>query len=204
MANAVLTAKKAADALALPTLAAKELLQIFSPQNKNLFEMILYPENLSVSAIGWAALDTAMTTVFIQSIDMNFFGIEYERYNHEQGAKDIVYPEEATLHLIDNEEAFVRLYLQKWMADTVALRTFSGIPGDYVFANNQDAAKKTAIIIPQMGTGLPSLCWIRIDGMRFKSMESITLAQDSGEPLIISVQVAVDNVSLMSPIGSLL
>jgi hypothetical protein len=201
MPNVVNTLKKNADLLSLPTLAAKELLALFNPQNKNLFEMVILPENLSLSNVGWAVLDTAMTTVYVQSIDMGFFEVEYTRYNHEQVASGIEFPEDISINFIENEESFVRLYLQKWMAETVALRTFSGIPGDYVFADNQDGAKKTALIIPQMTTGAPSVCWIKLTGLRFKSMEAWDLSQESGEPLYIKVKCAVDNVQLYSPLS---
>lgn len=199
MANAVTTLKSAADLLALPTLAAKELLTLFNTQNKNLFEMIILPEELSLSSVAWSALDTAMVTVYVQSINLSFFGIEYTRYNHEQAANDLSYPGDITINFIENEESFVRLYLQKWISETVNLREFSGIAGDYIFANNQNAAKKTAIVIPQMTTGAPSLCWIKLNGLRYKTMDPWELAQNSTDPLTITCHCAVDNVQLYSP-----
>jgi hypothetical protein len=202
--NVVNATKKAADTLAFTTLAVKEMLQLFNPQNKNLFEMTLAPQDFSFSSLGWAALDTSMATMYVQSIDMNFFGVEYERYNHEQAASGISYPEDVTLHLIDNEEAFVRAYVQKWMAATVAIREFSGVPGDYVFADKQYDARKQALIIPQMTTGLPSPCWVKITGMRFKSCEPWSFSQSDNEPLVISIVCAVDNVQLFSPLTAVL
>lgn len=197
--------KKAADTAAITTTAAKELLSVFNNQNKNLFEMVMSPQDLtSLSALGWAALDTALTTVYIQSISIPFFSVLYERANHEQFAANLEYPENITIHFYENEEAFVRAYMQKWMHDTVKLKTFSGEPGDYVFADNQYAARKQALIFTQTTLGLPSPVAIKITGMRFQSMEAWDLSQDNGEPLIISVNVCVDNISLYSPLTPLL
>lgn len=197
--NVVQTIKNAADITSLTTQAAKELLGIFSPQNKNLFEMILSPQELSSKNVAWAALDTIMTTIYVQSIDIPFFNIEYKRYNHEQGAFDLAYPDEISIKIIDNEESFARIYIQKWISDTVNLRYYSGIPGDYVFKNDQNAAKKQAMIIPQMTLGVPSLCWIKINGMRYKSIENLSFSQDDSGPLILNLVCAVDNVKLFSP-----
>jgi hypothetical protein len=196
--------KKAADLAAISTSAAKTLLEVFNPQNKNLFEMTLSPQNISANNAAFIALDTAMTTVYVQSIDVPFFSLEYIRYNHEQGVLDIEYPSEMTIRILDNEVSFARIYIQKWMAATVNLKYYTGIPGDYVFKDNQNEAKKTAIIIPQMTTGLPSLCWIKVEGMRYKSLEPLSFAQDDPEPLILSLTCAIDNIKLYSPANPLL
>jgi hypothetical protein len=191
--------KSLADIAALPNQGIKALLEVFEPQNKNLFEVLLAPGELSLANAAKAALDTAITSVFCQSISMPLFSIEYARYNHEQGTFDLEYPDTITIHFLENDLSFVRIYMQKWMSDTVNLRWYSGIPGDFVFKDNQDAAKKTALVIPTTTMNLPNLCWIKIDGLRIQSIEPFSFAQTDSEPMIIAVTFAVDNVRLFSP-----
>lgn len=191
--------KKVSNAAALPTNAVKALLEVFDVQNKNLFEILLAPTKLSFASVGWAALDTTITSLHCQSISMPFFSLEYTRFNHEQAVTDIEYPGDITINFLENELSFVRIYLQKWMSDTVNLRWYSGVDGDFVFKDNQDAAKKTALVMPMTGMNLPSPCWIKLEGLRYKSIEPWTFSQEENTPFIIAVTCAVDNCRLFSP-----
>jgi hypothetical protein len=196
--------KGVANISAIPTNAIKTLLEVFEPQNKNLFEVILAPGDLSGANIAMAGLDTSITSLFCQSITTSLFSITYQRYNHEQAPSSLEYPDTVTINFLENDLAFVRIYMQKWMSDTVNLRYTSNIPGDYVFKDNQDAAKKNALIIPQTSMGIPSPCWIKIEGMRYQSMEQLSFDQTAGDPMIIAVTCAVDNIKLFSPANPLL
>jgi hypothetical protein len=191
--------KQVANVTGIQNEAVKDLLTVFDPQNKNLFEILLAPSNLSFSTAGWAALDTTIMTLHCQSISAPLFSVKYDRFNHEQAAVDLDYPDNVTITFIENELSFVRLYLQKWMSETVNMRYYSGIPGDYYFKDNQNAAKKTALVMPMTGMNIPSPCWLKLEGLRFASTEDWSFAQTDTDPMIISVTCAVDNVRLFSP-----
>ena len=64
----------------------------------------------------------------------------------------------------------------------------------YRFRDNQVASKKNAIIIPQMGTSLPSTAWVKLEGLKYKTQASQTFGHGETEAMIIEVTCSVDNV----------
>jgi len=193
------TTKKAADVLGKISEARKVLLQVFNPANKNVFELLLYPQNFptSVTGVALASLDTALASLYIQSIQVSFFSLEYTQFGHQKSVTELQFPEEVTFTFLENETGFVRSYVNKWIKETV-FYDFMGDSG-YIFEDNQDAAKKTAIIIPQSGLGIPSLAWIRMSGLRFKSLGELTFGQAEGDPMFLDVTCACDQIWISTP-----
>jgi hypothetical protein len=170
----------------------KTLLQLLDPQNKNIFEMLIYPASLSgLLSIGTAVLDTIVAKLHVQSITMNFPGIEYQTWNEEKVPTGVLYPEEISITFLENDLGIIRNYMDHWFEEILYVNP---ITGEWVFRDNQVAAKKNAIIIPQMKVGLPSTAWIQITGMKYKVMEGITLSHADGDPMMLTVTFAVDNV----------
>lgn len=196
--------KSLANINATPSMAAKRLLEIFNPQNKNLFEVIFLPSNsLSFSSLASAgtsalsllasALDSAVTKTHIQSIDVPFLGIEYEEYNQQKSPSHLKYPETMTMTFIENEEGVVRKYLNSLMTDIVKLSTDLRGNYHYVFNANAHKNKKRCLIIPATSMGLPSVGWIQIEGMRYAGMENVMFDQKEGEPMYITATFSIEN-----------
>jgi len=200
--------------------ATKLLLEVFNPQNKNIFEMILTPETIegvdkkvSISQIAHVAVDPLITKVCLQSIDIPMMSFETERVGNAQMISDVIYPEEVTLTFIENELSTVRMWLANWLKQIVYVSNdpsygmieglsstpLSNTPG-WTFYENQNFAKKKAIIIPLMTTGLPSLVWYELRGLRIKSIENITFDQKESDPMYITVICSVDNCWMKSPV----
>lgn len=186
--------KKTADAtFGNLTKNTKSLLEIFDPQNKNIFEIMLYPASISTdpSSIATAALDSIISKLHIQSITMSFVGLEYDVWNEEKIVKGVIYPEEITITFIENEIGIVRNYLTHWLNQVVYV---SSITGEWIFKDDQISAKKNAIIIPQMKIGTPSPGWIQITGIKYKQLGSLTLAHSDGDPMLLECTFAIDNL----------
>ena len=71
----------------------------------------------------------------------------------------------------------------------------------YTFSNDQKSSLKNALIIMKTGEGLPSMGgWIKIEGMKLLSIGGFnTLAQNSEEPLTVSLTLSVNLVKLITP-----
>ena len=216
ISNSVIHATKlAADTIGIVAESAKFILEVFNPQNMNLFEMILIPEiystpgsSPSIGQLAHAGVDTLISTVCIQTIEVPFMSFETERVGNMSIISDVIYPEEITITYIENELGVVRDYLTNWQEqimtlDKNALGNFAPLGGTetetgWIFEDNQEFAKKKAIIIPQMTTGLPSTAWVEIRGLRLKAMEPWTFDQKESEPMHISVTCSCDNIWIKS------
>jgi hypothetical protein len=144
-----------------------------------------------------SVLDTVVTKLHVQTMDIGFNALEYARYDYHQGITDITYADEVTITFIENELGIVRNFLNNWLKLTMK-KDF--INGGYRFNDNQWTGRKKAIIIPQMSVGLPSTAWIELKGLRFKSMDNWAFDQASPDPLKISVTFAIDECWLLSPL----
>lgn len=170
----------------------KALMELFDVQSKNIFEILLYPQNLSLSigSVAGAALDTLMARFHIQSMTIPFVGIEYEKANEHKYVKDVIPPEECTLTFIENELGAVRNYMNSWVKSIM----IPDLKGGYFFNSDQLAPKKNALIIPQMSIGLPSTGWIEIQGLNYKSTADLEMGHSVADPMTLDVTFAVDNV----------
>lgn len=208
--NSIINATKSlADTYGIINEGTRYLLDIFNPQNKNLFEILLVPEPLPKNAVTidttlmttqeYAArsfLDNVVTKLHVQSIDIPFLNLEYARYDYLQGVFDITYADEVTITFIENELGVVRNFLNNWLKLTVKDNPAGGV----VFVDNQWLGRKKAIVIPQMTTGAPSAAWVELRGLRYKLMENWTLAQNESDPMYITVTFACDKCWIISPL----
>jgi len=207
-------AKKAKEIAGIPNMLQRELMEMLDPQCKNLFEVLLYPANFSSDpkVIAHSIMDTLVARLHIQNINVPFFGLEYERANWEKYVKDVTQPDEMSMTFIENEESVMRNYLQAWINQVVVASSFLGntVPysttpfsGDakynYVFSKNQYKSKKNAKIFLKMGSSLPSLAYIQVEGLKFKSMSAWDIGHDQEEPLRIECTFAIDNAYVIAP-----
>jgi hypothetical protein len=189
--------------------AGQYLLQNIDPANRNLFQFILYPkvvDDTSLTDIATSgrlvadlALDTLISQVYLRSVDLSFMGLEYEEHGEIKVPKKITYPDSITLHLLEDEAGTVGNYIYRW-ANSIVFPVTEPDPQsgmsrvNYVWADNQEAAKKNATLVPQGGTGLPALRYIRLYGLKYKTINEITYGHGETEPLIYSVECSVDSV----------
>lgn len=201
---AVNTLKKIADnTFGLLNKGVHYLLQQLDPGNKNLYMLILYPKGVDDLSIGGSildiALDTLIATVYTRSFDIPFMSIDYEAFGEIKGSKKVIYPDSVNISLLEDEFGTVRNYLYKWLNNIIfpvdEIDPISGIARvNYVFTDNQEGAKKNAILLSQSGIGLPSLRPIKMYGLKFQSLDNVTYGHGESEPLIYSVTCAVDSV----------
>ena len=198
--------KQSSETLGALNTANKFLMELFDPQFKNIFEIILYPASITASltlegltGVGTAILDTTITRLHLQSITLAFKDLEYGDADITKFVKGLVRPTEVTLNLIENELGVVRNYLQYWLNEIIVEDPVFG----YRFRDNQLASKKNAMIIPQMGTSLPSTAWVKLEGLKYKSQASQTFGHGETEPMIMEVTCSIDNVQWQTLIGAI-
>lgn len=199
--SVIRSTKTVANVAAVVTTATKSILELLTPQNKNIFQILLYPQSpdpgetdpTSVATrVAFGILDTTVSTFFIQSLDIPMLGFEYVEYNERKGISNLVYPEEITVTFIENEVGVVRNYLDYWLSTIV--QSDYGDSDGYTFKDNQNVSKKEALIMPMDGLAIPTIGWIKIRGMKYKGMENWSFAQNDGDPMIITATFSVDNV----------
>ena len=109
-------------------------------------------------------------------------------------SKNIEKVDEITLTFIDSELGPVRSYLMGWLN----LIAYKGVDGKYIFRDNQEAAKKNAIILLQTTKVVPSPSAIRITGMRPSSLGSLTVGHAEEEPFTLTVSFNIDAIDLIT------
>ena len=105
------------------------LMELLNPQWMNIFEILIYPQNLLGTFTGgtetnltekardaaMAAMDTVIARLHIQKISIPQTKFVYESFNGMKHIKDVEHPENITITFIENEFGLVRNYLQYWM-----------------------------------------------------------------------------------------
>jgi hypothetical protein len=124
---------------------------------------------------------------------INIDGIEFKRIRGKQYAQDLVYTDTVTAQFFDDSYGTMKNFFRKWQN---LVRTYDDDIKEYVFEDNQAAAKRTAMIIPNSKANVPSEEWIMLRGMRPQSIESLGYEHSNGEYELISVSFAVDSVRL--------
>ena len=174
----------------------KWLLDLFDSQAKNLFEVVIYPQNLfGFKGFLQAGVDLAIARIYIQSLTVPFPAFTYETVNEKKYVKDIVFPDQVTFNFIENDIGFVRAYVNSWIED-IADKGFFG--NNWTFKYNQKDSKKNAYIIPVMGLGIPSTAVFYLYGLKYMSMEEITLDQKDGDPMMLAVTCSVETTKIKS------
>lgn len=189
---------------------------MLDPQPLNVFSMFLYPAstkaNISAgnklssiaSSLGSAALDTSLTKLHVQSIDVPFASFEHEKLDLFQYTKDYNQPDQVTFTLIENDLAFVRMWYKKWLDEIIVKAKIgsslnSANQDSYVFKDDQEAAMKNAVIFLQTGTGIPSPGWVKLHGLLPKSLNNLTLDHGEGQPYKMQLTCKVNEVLLETP-----
>ena len=201
--NVLINTKKTIDIAAKPLNVVKDFLTSFDPQQKNQFLCIIVPEvppkiaevMTDADALARSALDAVTFEFYVQNIDIPTNAIDYMRLDHLQAVQDITWAEEVNMTFIEGEFAPVRSFLLNWQSLTYKRNITKG---GYTFADNQWAGRKKIIIMPQTRMKVPSPVWLEIRGARFKSMGNFSFDQQSPDPMMIEVTMAVDNVYLTS------
>lgn len=186
---------------------AINLMYLFEPQFRNQFEVMFIPQytrrlshnplDLITSAFNQPA-ETAITSFNLQSINVPQIGFEYERRQEKRFIKDIVHPDNVVMTFIEEERGFVKAFIAGWIKDIV-----TRLPdGSYVFMDNQQQSKKDAIITLKGGLGAPSALqlggWIKLEGLKFESVDEQSLEQSAGDAQMFSVTFSLDNAWYVS------
>jgi len=178
--------------------ATRYLLDLFDPQNRNLFEIILYPKVFSAETLAnslTVATDTVVARLHIQTITIPFLSLEYANYNEMKGVQTLIYPETVSITFIETELGVVRNYLNNWVKEIFFPSITLTAQESYVFMDNQEASKKNALIVPLMGIGIPNPGgFIKLTGLKFKSIDDLTFGHGEGDPMIITATFSVENV----------
>jgi len=196
--NTLKTMKSAVDGAGLLNEANRFVMELFDLQYRNIFEILIYPasftSSFSVLNVGSALLDSIVTRLHLQSLSIPFKKIEYDTADLVYYVKNLTKPAECTLSFIDNELGIVRNYLDYWHSEIIIDDPVFG----YRFRDDQLKAKKNAIIIPQMGSALPSTGWIKLEGLKYSGQADITFGHAESDPLVMDVNCSVDNVYWMT------
>ncbi len=201
--NVLINTKKTIDIAAKPLNVVKDFLTSLDPQQKNQFLCIIVPEvppkiaevMTDADALAKSALDAVIFEFYVQNIDISTNALDYMRLDHLQAVQDITWAEEVTMTFIEGEFAPVRSFLLNWQSLTYKRDITKG---GYTFEDNQWAGRKKIIIMPQTRMKVPSPVWLEIRGARFKSMGNFSFDQQSPDPMMIEVTMAVDSVYLTS------
>jgi len=204
--SVLINTKKTIDIAAKPLNVVKDFLTSLDPQQKNQFLCIIVPEvppklaMVNKDTLARSALDAVIFEFYVQNIDIPTNALDYMRLDHLQAVQDITWADEVTMTFIEGEFAPVRSFLLNWQSLTYKRNITKGVtePGGYTFADNQWAGRKKIIIMPQTRMKVPSPVWLEIRGARFKSMGNFSFDQQSPDPMMIEVTMAVDSVYLTS------
>jgi hypothetical protein len=169
-----------------------------SMQEKCLFEILFMPESFSsiTSPLSLAldVLGVLVVRLYLYSInDIPLIGMDYQRVGGKQALKDAIYPDGFSATFIEDEMGTVKTYFSKWL-DLIA--TYDSSSREYYFNDNQDASKRTAIIIPQQRDVLPSIQWIKIDGIKIKTVSGFEFDHSSGEQQLLTIDFTCDNARI--------
>ena len=190
--------KSAVDVAAIINEADRTSLLLTTLQHKCLFEILIYPEKFPspIDPVGvtLATMDLIIARLYLYAInDVPIIGQEYQRSGGYQFVKDLVYPDSFTCTFLESGLGVVKRYFRTWQ-DLIA--TYNPSLNDYTFNDDQNISKRTAILIPQQSDVIPSLEWIKIDGMKIKSITGIGYDHASGENEIITAEFSCDNIRL--------
>ena len=193
--------KSAAEAVGTIHQAQRYLMELLDTQNKNTFEIIIYPAKFGTSAgqiakqAAMAALNTLIARLHLQTISFGFDGIGFESADTKMYAKMMERANEVTITFIENDLGILRNYIMNWQDDVAE---FSAVDNEYVFKEDQEFAKRNCKIFLQMGSGLPSPGWIVINGMRPKKIGDLTIGHGEAEPWFMDVTFVCDNIRLQT------
>jgi len=178
-------------------------LETLDIQNKNIFELLMWPKDMiSFKSVAASAVDSIISRLYVTSITVPFVSFEYETYNEVKEIKDVVYPQQVTMILLDNEFAMTRTWINSWVKNSIITKPLFDPDGGYIFYDDQNGAKKNALLVPVGGLGIPNTGgWFKFEGLKPMSVDELTFAHNDGDPMLLTVQFSVDNV-WMKTIGN--
>lgn len=199
-----------------------DLLANIDLQWKNNFEVLFYPHNVNAETIASSALDTVITSLYVQNITgINLPTLEYTDINGIKHLTGITAPEEVTFEFLETDVGLVRLFLQLWSnsiyapvspfesgkisigSDPLTINQNVNTEGNsyyYTFKDDQRGAKKNALIILKGTTGLPGIGgWIHLEGLKLKTASGFDIGQGEEGPMLITVPMSVDMIKFIVP-----
>ena len=198
-------------------------------QQKNKFKVIMFPNYDSFYGGGFsgtamafangalALLGNKVTSLYLQSITLPAsFSIEYDEVS--KVPKGLIKPEQVSMTFIEDEQATVWRYMQTWRktiayaapakanagwfsAVSSGVNTLLSSDVEYVFADNQLASERIAILLPGKATdstltyGTAKFPRIMMYGLKFKGMEDLTFSNEEGGNLTYTVTFSVREVA---------
>lgn len=189
-------------------------LKNLNPQWASRFEIILYPAPKSTGLLDGTPMsvdDMNVANLNARSITIPSNKFEYETDGSgRRYLKNVIYAESVTIEFLEDQKGSVRSLIERWIADIGEITEMDSrlkySAKAYVFKEKQDDAKKNARILLLDDAGKPSMGMFSIFGMRPADIGDVTLAHNSGEPLLMSITFSVDRVeygSIGYPIGGL-
>ena len=185
----------------------RDILQGMDLQQKSRFDFLLFRNpfdsvtglsNLTGNLLG-AGVDIAASKIYVQSITIPTVKIMYDRINGDVYTKDIEYPESIQIKFIEDERGFVMRYLQNWFRQIMVPASASNTKRGYVFKDNQEAARRTGILLLANSRGkFPTVGYPRITffGLCPKDIGDITVSHDEKDNLTYDVNFSVRDVRI--------
>lgn len=194
-------------------------LENLDPQWTSRFEIILYPAPASFGFVAGDANEVASITKAIMSADdMNVVNLnarsisippnkfEYDTDGSgKKYLKNVVYADSVTIEFMEDQNGSVRSLMERWIEEVGVLdKVHKDLPQQaYLFKEKQNNARKNARVLLLNDIGKPTGGMFSIFGLRPSDIGEVTLAHNSGDPLIQSIVFAVDYVDYGSMGGSI-
>jgi len=186
------------DAIGKINKTAINLIQDFSPQSKNMFELFLFPYAGNVFdpfAIAQIAIDTAIIKTHLSAISgIPSPKIEYETAGYDKYTSTLTPPEEMSITFYENEIGAVSMWLNAWRKKIYKYDPIFG----RVFNPNQNASKRNGFLTLHSKTGLPTPYVWKITGLQFKNFEDPNIGHEETDALSLTALFNVEDVELLS------
>ena len=166
---------------------------IWDSIKKQVGDIIKNPGDTINNAVDVAQANWVFRYYLYDITGINIDGIEFKRVRGKQYPHDVIYTDVVTAQFFDDSFGTMKNFFRKWQN---LVRVYDDKLKEYVFMDNQAAAKRTAMIIPNSKANIPSEEWIMLRGMRPQQIESLGYAHSDGEYELISVNFAVDSARL--------
>jgi hypothetical protein len=166
-----------------------------------------------------ALLGNVVTSLYLQSITLpSSFSIEYEEIS--KVPKGLVKPEQVSMTFLEDEKGTVWRYLQTWRKTIAyvaplkantdargagllnsAINTLLSAESEYVFADNQLASERIAILLPGKASdstltyGTAKFPRIMLYGLKFKGIEDLTFSNEEAGNLTYNATFSVREVA---------
>lgn len=188
-----------------------ELLSNIDLQQKSRFDFLLFrtpftslPGGIdsvisSAASVAGLSADLAVAKIFVQSITFPAgMKVEFERINGDVYTKDLIYPESVNIKFLDDERGLVMRYLQDWFNDIMIPSSTTDTKQGYVFRDNQENARRTAILLlgNMKGKFPPKYPRITFYGLIPKEIQDITIGQEEKDNLTYDVSFMVREVRI--------